>query len=446
MLDFILIIIFCILGVIVGFITGLLPGLHVNNVALIMLTASSSIVAVCSPLFTYGLSEQFLLILIAGFMISVAIAHSFVNTIPGTFIGAPDEDTALSVLPAHGMLLEGEGYKAVALSALGSYGAIFFCLLILFPLRFIVGPPLSLYAAIQEVMVWVLIAIVILMIATEKTRITEVAQRGVLPAVLGMVFATFVFFLSGIFGLIILDFPLSSPIGLPAPVLFPALAGLFGAPTLLTSLLTKPNIPAQKLEPLVLNQIEKKLSIVSVVTGSFAGVIVSIIPGVTSAIGTVLAMNLRQRSSREQTIVTLSSVNTAAAFCVTLMLFILQKTRSGVIIAVSQLIAVEPWNSFLMPVGLTYLLMFLILGGSLSYFFTLFFGKIFAQQFHKIPYQSLVVITMIFLCVLVVLFTGLLGLLVLFTATSIGSLPVCWGVRRSHCMGVLLVPIILYFL
>jgi putative membrane protein len=446
MLDFLLIIVFCVLGVLVGIVTGLLPGLHVNNVALIMLSASSAIVAVCSPLFAYGISEQFILILIAGFMISVSISHSFHDTIPTTFIGAPEEDTALSVLPAHSLLLKGEGYKAVALAAMGSYGAILVCIALLYPLRFIIGPPLSLYTAVREIMVWVLIAIAILMITTEKTRITELGDKGRIPSIIGMLFAAFVFIMSGIFGLLVLDFHLVSPIGLPAPVLFPALAGLFGVPTLLNSLFTKPAIPEQKVEPLVQNRIEKKSSLVSIFIGSLAGIFVSIIPGLTTATGTVLAMNIRQKSSQEQTIVTLSSVNTAATFSVTVMLFIILRARSGVTIAVSQLIAIEPWQSLLMPAGMIYLLMFLILSGILSYFLTLYIGRLFAKKFHRIPYQSLVVFTLVFVFALVVLFTGVLGLTVLLSATCIGFLPICWGVRRSHCMGVLLVPIILYFL
>jgi putative membrane protein len=350
MFDFLLIIIFCVLGVLVGIITGLLPGLHVNNVALIMLSASSSVVAICTPLFAYGISQSFILILIAGFMISVSISHSFHDTIPTTFIGAPEEDTALSVLPAHGLLLKGEGYKAVALSAVGSYGAILICLILLFPLRFIIGSPLLLYSTLREAMVWILIAIALLMIATEKARITELGKKGAWPSLLGILFAAFVFVLSGVFGLLILDFNLSSPIGLPAPVLFPALAGLFGVPTLLNSLFTKPIIPEQKVEPLIMNRIEKRSSVISVTTGSIAGILVSILPGVTAATGTVLAMNLRQKSSPEQTIVTLSSVNTAAAFSVTIMLFVILRARSGVTIAISELIAVEPWQSLSMPV------------------------------------------------------------------------------------------------
>lgn len=371
-------------------------------------------------------------------------SHFF--TFGTTVIGAPEEETALSVLPAHGLLLKGEGYKAVALAALGSYGAILVCLTFLYPLRFIIGPPLSLYTLIREVMVWVLLAIVILMITTEKTRITDFSNSGKLPSILGILFAAFVFVLSGIFGILIFDFHLTSPIGLPAPVLFPALAGLFGVPTLLNSLFTKPVIPEQKVQPLIQNRIEKKSSVVSILTGSIAGIFVSLIPGLTTATGTVLAMNVRQKASQEQTIVTLSAVNTAATFSVTVMLFIILRARSGVTLAVRDLIAIEPWDSFTMPIVLIYLLMFLILSGVLSYFLTLYLGKLFAKKFHIIPYQKLLVFTLIFVFALVVLFTGILGLAVLLAATSIGFLPICWGVRRNHCMGVLLIPIILYFL
>jgi len=47
---------------------------------------------------------------------------------------------------------------------------------------------------------------------------------------------------------------------------------------------------------------------------------------------------------------------------------------------------------------------------------------------------------------LVLLFTGIMGPLILIIATFIGLIPIHWGVRRSHCMGVLLIPVILYFL
>lgn len=446
MLDLLLLIGFCTFGVLIGLLTGLLPGLHVNNVALILLTLSSTIVALCSPLFVYGISQHFILVLIAGLIISVSLSHAFHQNLPSTFVGAPNEETALSVLPAHRLLLRGEGYRAVSLAVLGCVGALLICLGVFFPLRFVLGPPLNVYSLVRGVMLWVLIAIVLLLVGTEKTRITDGGLQGKASVVAGMVFAAFVLFLSGVFGLLLFNVSVTSPVGLPAPVLFPALAGLFGIPTLLTSLVQKPVIPEQTIEPFRLNSIEKKSSILSVLTGSAAGIFVSIIPGLTTATGTVLAMNIRQKTSTEQTIVTLAAVNTATAFFVVIVLFVILKARSGVTIAIATLIPTEAWVDILMPSTLVYLLMFLVLSGCLSYFSTLYLGRLFARRFSRIPYQPLVGFTLIFIVTLVVLFTGILGLIVFLVATCIGFLPICWGVRRSHCMGVLLIPIILYFL
>ena len=175
-------------------------------------------------------------------------------------------------------------------------------------------------------------------------------------------------------------------------------------------------------------------------------IIVSIIPGITSATGTILAMNARKGSGNEQTIVTLSSVNTASAFSVIVVLFIILRPRSGAALAVNELIAVEEWTALMIPIGLIYLLMFLIFGGALSYFLTLKIGKIFAKHFANVPYSLLVTLTIAMIVILVFIFTGIMGVLILISATCIGFLPISWGVRRSHCMGLLLIPIILHFL
>lgn len=446
MLDLFLILLFCTLGVLTGILTGILPGLHVNNIALILLSLTTTILVLLQPLLSYGITTDFILILIALFIISVSISHTFHDTIPSTFLGAPDEETALSVLPAHTLLLEGKGYEAVAISAMGSYGAILFCFVLLYPVRFIIGAPLHFYSTLQDIMLYVLIAITILMIATEKGKINDITDKGLFPSIVGMIFATFLFFLSGIFGILALDLPVQSPIGLDSPVLFPALSGLFGLPTLLTSLATKPKIPEQNLTLSDLSQKEKKSSILSITTGSAAGILVSIIPGITSAVGTILAMNVRGESDKRQTIVTLSAVNTACAFFVVVVLYIILRSRSGATLAVTQLVNIQEWTQIIMPANLIYLLIALLFGGTLSYFLTLKVGKLFAMYFSKIPYQPLVTSTISLIVILVFLFTGFTGLLILLVATFIGLLPVQWGVRRSHCMGILLFPIILYFL
>jgi len=86
MLDLFLILGFCMLGVILGILTGLVPGLHVNNIALILLSFSSTIIAACQPLVAYGLSEQFILVLICGLIVAISLTHSFTQNLPSTFV------------------------------------------------------------------------------------------------------------------------------------------------------------------------------------------------------------------------------------------------------------------------------------------------------------------------------------------------------------------------
>ena len=127
-------------------------------------------------------------------------------------------------------------------------------------------------------------------------------------------------------------------------------------------------------------------------------------------------------------------------------MFIILRSRSGATLAAMELMYVSEWIDILMPADLAYLLISLLLGGTLSYYLTLKVGKIFARRFANVPYTLIVKLTISLVVILVILFTGVFGLLVLIIATLIGLLPVEWGVRRSHCMGILLIPIILYFL
>jgi putative membrane protein len=71
-------------------------------------------------------------------------------------------------------------------------------------------------------------------------------------------------------------------------------------------------------------------------------------------------------------------------------------------------------------------------------------GKQFSLMFVKIPYRKMLSGIVIFLAVMVFLLNGFLGLLVLAVATCIGLIPIYFGVRRSNCMGILLVPIMVW--
>ncbi|HSD57732.1 MAG TPA: tripartite tricarboxylate transporter permease, partial [Methanotrichaceae archaeon] len=97
------------LGFILGILSGLVPGLHINNFAAIMLALSPQLMA-------QGLTSYHM----ASIVLAASISQTFFDCIPAIFVGAPDADTALTVLPGHRLMLEGRGIEAVRLSALGS--------------------------------------------------------------------------------------------------------------------------------------------------------------------------------------------------------------------------------------------------------------------------------------------------------------------------------------
>ena len=79
-------------GVCAGTITGLSPGVHINLVSVLLFSASSVLLGFVSPL------------ALAAFIIAMGITHTFVDSIPSVFLGAPDEDKVMAVLPGHKLL------------------------------------------------------------------------------------------------------------------------------------------------------------------------------------------------------------------------------------------------------------------------------------------------------------------------------------------------------
>jgi putative membrane protein len=138
---------------------------------------------------------------------------------------------------------------------------------------------------------------------------------------------------------------------------------------------------------------------------------------------------------------TLSAINTANSFFVVAALFLILRPRSGAAIVVEELIDVRRWES-LMPLELSLLLMSALLSSLLGFFITLYLGKRLANLMHRIPYTKVVLGIIAFITATVFAFTGGKGLLILAVATAIGMVPPLVGIRRSHNMGVLMVPVL----
>ncbi|RLG59449.1 MAG: hypothetical protein DRN95_02035 [Candidatus Hydrothermarchaeota archaeon] len=105
------------IGVGFGTLTGLVPGLHVNTLVVMLLSLLPSL----------SIDKYSAVALI----IAMSITHSFVDYIPSILLGAPEEDSVLSVLPGHRLLLKGKGYKAIKLTVVGGIGSLALCVAIL---------------------------------------------------------------------------------------------------------------------------------------------------------------------------------------------------------------------------------------------------------------------------------------------------------------------------
>jgi len=119
--------------------------------------------------------------------------------------------------------------------------------------------------------------------------------------------------------------------------------------------------------------------------------------------------------------------------------FLVGNARSGTSVAIQGILGE------LMFFDVLYLIGVIMLTAGIAAVLTKFFGKIIPKYLEKVNYKILIISVIIFITGLVLFLTNPLGLLILFTSTSLGLLCNFLEIRRSHCMGILLIPSLLFF-
>lgn len=388
-------------GILVGIFTGIAPGIHINLVS-VMVVASAPLLLQ----FTSALS-------LVVFIISLAITHTFLDTLPSIYLGAPDEAQALNVLPGHRLLMKGAGHSAVLYTVLGSLGSLLLGI-ILFP--FFIWSMIRIQPLISSWIGYLLIVIMIYMILREKNK---------------KLASTVAFLLAGCLGLLVFSIP-----NLRQP-LFPLLSGLFGISLLLTSLLQKSVIPPQKLhQPLTLSN---KNMAKSVSAASGMGFIAAFLPGFGSSQAAIIGTQIVGDIGDEGFLSLVGGINTANMVISIATAYALNKARNGAIVAVNELM-----GGITLEQMLVFLAVSLVAGG-VATILVVYLSKIFARLIVKVNYQKLIVGIILFIMLLTFYFDGFIGVIILGTATSIGLIASAWGVGKNHLMGCLILPVILFF-
>ena len=412
-------------GIGVGAIAGLLPGVHVNNTSAILLGLTPALVASGIPA-----------LYVAVMIVASTISQSFLDIVPSIFLGAPDEATALAVLPGHRMLLEGRGVEAVRLSAMGSGLAIGVSLLLMAPLSFFFK---ALNGPIQDHMGLILLAISALVILSNRGSGPYAGAGDRLKAI---AWAAAIYLTCGILGVVAF-----SAEGLLVPLariaepqmLLPLLSGLFGAPTLLLSLGAMPAMPPQHKSTLSLppGNVLK-----SAIAGTAAGALVSWFPAVSTGVATTITGMLSKKSEADDRkyIVSISGVNTANAVFSLVALYVIGHPRSGAVAAAQSALGSIDFQVFIL------LALAMCLAGALTYPVTVLAGSVAAGIFEKVNYRLLNASVLLFLTAMCLAMTGFLGLAVFVLSAMIGLAPHLVNVRKTCLMGVLLLPCISYFI
>ena len=396
------------LGCLAGIVTGLIPGLHTNTLASGLL-AMSAFFARYDPL------------AVAAFLVSLATVHSFVDFIPSLFLGAPDPATALSVLPGHALMNRGLGYKALKLTIIGGLGTFIVCLLSL-PLLFLALKPIEPF--LKAALPFILLALSAVFIAREKST-----QKRV--------WALIVFLLAGVLGLLALNH-LNISQGL-----FPLLAGLFGLSTLLIAMRRRTLLPPQTAEAHV--EVGGR-HIFNYLRAAASSLFVSVLPAVGAAQAAYVAKGFSRSKDPEDFLMVVGGINTAAVVFTLAALYLLGKTRTGVMVALSEFVRWDAGGAIWASGDFFLLVLIAAVAAIVGATASAHIGKSFIRRMRMMNYKKISLAVILLVALLVLLVSGWIGLLVLIVATSIGMLAPLAGVRRIHAMGSLVLVVLMWYL
>jgi len=157
-------------------------------------------------------------------------------------------------------------------------------------------------------------------------------------------------------------------------------------------------------------------------------------------------LDLEAQSTQQdlEVIAILSATNTAVTVMVLAFLYLVGRPRSGAALALNMMYPIDPWSAIEPPPDFIRLLAVTVASGLIAVPIMIKVGKGMLKLHELIPLRSLVMGVIVFVSILVWLSTGWIGIGVLITGTILGLMPPRIGIRRSHGMGIILVPIMIY--
>lgn len=403
------------IGAGMGLFSGLAPGIHVNTLASLLLAAQASVISLIPG------TEEDAALAVCSCIMSASVVHSFVDFVPSVFIGAPDGEDAVSVLPGHRLLLEGRGMEAVRAAAIGSLIGASASILMSVPLQWMLLNGLE--GPLESLTPLVLLAAAAVLIGGEFGHGS--GHWGL---------AAFV--ISGFLGLacMTLPVPMDGVLG-EGSVMLPLLTGLFGIPVLLETS-KGARVPEQR------DRVRDPVGPAPGLKGVLMGTVAGWFPGITATVGASMSVAVMPEDRPERFIATVASVGTVTSVLSLVTLSVSGNGRSGTALAIGE-IAGESLTGF-MSQGFLLMLMSTAVAALLGYWMTIWSGRMMSRVVGKLRPRVMSRSVLALLAVLTLLLTGPFGLVVLVCSTVVGMLPSALGTGRLVLCGCLLFPVMLF--
>lgn len=387
-------------GLVGGIVTGLLPGIHINLVAPLLLLI-------------LGVVPEMEPLTLVCAITALAVTHVIIDIIPSVYTGAPSEETALSVLPAHQLLRKGRGHEAVLIAMAGSLCG----MVILIPAIPVFATLVPLIEPkIEGIIPFALIAIALFMILREDTP---------LPALV-------CFVLAGFLGYNAFNTEINQP-------LFPLLSGLFGISGLIVSASEKEKLLEQKKIKIREVKITKKDGLKTMRDILCIGIPCSILPALGSGYAALIASEKESMSPRRFLMMS-SGMNIFTLGASFLLLYEVGKARTGAAALVRELLTPFEVKHMILIIACMFFVALIacVIGKMIS--------ERCATIIQRVRYDKLAWCTIVFIVIIVAFVSRGRGILLLATGAALGVYAIQRGVKRMHLMGALIVPTIIYYL
>jgi putative membrane protein len=380
MLDFFL---YIISGVFIGIAASFVPGLFYSELSLLFFGFLSGINA-------------------AIFISSSAIAFSLFEFITTSIFEIGDDITSLSLDAS----IQTENLTRIAKTvSTGTIISLFFSLPLIFVFQNLFT---QIHSTIQSSLLVILTAIILYTVISERTFARKI-------------FASLIFILTGIFGIIVQDSGF-----LPSNLLLmPIFIGLFGF-----SSFARKHFEKTVAFPVSLSE-KIRVSLLSFGATLFAILVPSMKRSHTSAI--VMGMG---KLGQSETILLALSIISTSFLIISIIALSSNSIRSILAYDVSEITELN-FNQILLILGS------FIIAATFSIILLLCSVKHLQNIISKINKKYLKIFGLLCGIALILYFTSWKGILLAFTATLIGILAIKLEVRSSHLMGILLVPVLL---